>query len=332
MLTLLQWQNTRRVDHANLGKFHPRFRAFDPNRRPNLKTFDDLVQRYETSTKDFDRVNILGDILGAAATFLADNKYEAHRYLDAVRTLRTAAIGELRDKFPKKGIEIANDIESVAKGRTLSSKEIHINVYYLDQVGATPDLNGVEKIIKDQIDNANNSGSFQNAELQIVRTNAKAALISTAANNRPVLHEGKLHEGGLGGGLLIEALNAIPGEGVDVVFLEKYEKDDVQGYTFQMSKEWDNSVNPKHQSTISPARPIVTVRTTAVAGGNKTHSTTLMHEICHAVSGNGDHSQDGDNLMADGGERAKKGVKNDLSLGQIGWYRNNDRVKDKGKG
>lgn len=334
MLTFLQWQSTRRVDHGavNLGfkSFHPRVRSRDPHQRPDLKTFDQLVRDYNApGIKEFAQVTILGEIVGQAAKFLTDNKYEARRYLDAVRTLRTAAIEELRSKFPTKGIEIASDIERAAKGSTLSSKEIYINVYYLDKVGAKPDLRGIDKIIDQQIDNANNSGAFQDAEIKIVRKNANATLISKGALDRPILDKGGLREGEKGGGLLVEALKAFPSDGVDVVFLEKYEKDDVQGYTFQTAKEWDNSLSPTHQTTISPARPIVTVRTTPVAGGNATHPTTLLHEICHAVSGNGEHCPDGDNLMADGVERAKKSVKNDLSLGQIGWYRNNKWVSDK---
>jgi hypothetical protein len=82
MLTFLQWQNTRRVDHVtvNLGfkSFHPRVRSRDTHQRPDLKTFDQLVRAYDTpGIKEFAQVTILGEIVGQAARFLTDNRMRA---------------------------------------------------------------------------------------------------------------------------------------------------------------------------------------------------------------------------------------------------------------
>ena len=66
------------------------------------------------------------------------------------------------------------------------------------------------------------------------------------------------------------------------------------------------TVNPR------PNRPYVAVSEVAVAVG--TYPTTLVHELCHVLTGSGDHSVDANNLMADGNIR--NGV-NQLTFGQI---------------
>jgi hypothetical protein len=125
---------------------------------------------------------------------------------------------------------------------------------------------------------------------------------------------GKLQDSTTGGDRLITALNAIGGAGVDVVFLQEYDQNDIQGRAFRVGQNYNG---------FSPNRPIVTARTTPAVGGAPTHPTTLLHEICHAISSNGDHIQDPDNLMANG---AIRNGRNLLSSGQIGWYRNNGWV------
>jgi hypothetical protein len=325
MLTFAQWQHTRRVDLVNIPivNFHPRFRSRNPNQRPDLKIFDPLVQGYSAAATELDRVIILGDILDLAAAFLANNQGGAQRYLQAVQTLQIAANHDLTQKFGGSANAIRQDIVAAANAQGLAQKTIRINVYYLDAVGANPNLGPIDAIINTQITSANTSQAFQTARLNVVRINANAALISETAAHESILlthppapqnMAGKLQDSTTGGDRLITALNAIGGAGVDVVFLQEYDQNDIQGRAFRVGQNYNG---------FSPNRPIVTARTTPAVGGAPTHPTTLLHEICHAISSNGDHIQDPDNLMANG---AIRNGRNLLSSGQIGWYRNNGWV------
>ena len=323
MLTFAQWQDTRRVDHVNIPivNFHPRFRVRDPNLQPDLKIFDPLVQGYATAKLELDQVIILGDILDLTAAFLANYKSGADRYQKAVETLQKAAESDLRQRLTTRSADIQKDIVAAANGQMLAPKTININVYYLGAVGPPKaDLVAIDAIINRQIVDANSSAAFQMAQLQIFRKNANATFISETPDHQSILltdppaknMAGKLQDSSTGGQALISALNAKGGEGVDVVFLQEYDQNDIQGRTFRAGQ--------KYPGGLSPNRPIVTARTTPAAGGGPTHSTTLLHEICHAISGNPDHIQDPDNLMASGSVRTGRNL---LSSGQIGWYRNN---------
>jgi len=322
MLTFAQWQDTRRVDNVTIPilNFHPRYRARNPNTRPDLKIFDPLVQGYAAAPTELDRVIILGDILDLAAAFLANNAGGVQRYLTAVQTLQTAANTDLTQKFPTNANAVRQDIIAAANGQALAAKTIRINVFYLDVVGANPNLVPIDTIVNQQINTANISAAFQGAHLTINRLNANATLISETAAHESILlthppapqnMAGKLQDSTTGGDRLITLLNATNGAGVDVVFLQEYDQNDIQGRAFRVGQNYNG---------FSPTRPIVTMRTTPAVGGNATHGTTLLHEICHAISGNGDHAQDANNLMASG---AIRNGRNELASGQIGWYRNN---------
>ena len=75
MLTSVQWESARQVDHLSLPSFsfrrgfymaHPRYR--DPNNRPDLKFLDAWVTQFNTANNDFDRITALGSIIGATTT------------------------------------------------------------------------------------------------------------------------------------------------------------------------------------------------------------------------------------------------------------------------
>lgn len=322
MLSVAQWQDARRVDHLNIPvlNFNPRFRARNPNLRPDLKMFDPLVQDYAGAATELDRVIILGDIMDLTTGFLGNNPAVANRYLQAVQTLQNAAIQDLNLKFPATANAIRQDIVGVSNGQPLAQKNININVYYIDVVGANPVLLPIDNAINQQITTANNSPAFQAARITVHRTNGVATLISeTAAHESilltsppaPVNMAGKLQDSTDGGTRLITVLNAAGGAGVNVVFLDEYDQNDIQGRAFRVGQNYNGA---------SPTRPIVTVKLTPAVGGNATHGTTLLHELCHAISSNGDHIQEPDNLMAAG---AVRNGRNQLRCGQIGWYRNN---------
>lgn len=325
MLTFPQWQDTRRVDNVTIPilNFHPRYRARNPNARPDLKIFDPLVQGYAAAPTELDRVIILGDILDLAAAFLANNAGGAQRYLTAVQTLQTAANQDLTQKFPTTANAIRQDIIAAANGQALGQKTIRINVYYIDVVGANPNLVPIDVIVNQQITTANTSPAFQAAHLTITRLNANATLITETAAHESLLltnppapptMAGKFQDSTTGGDRLMTLLNANGGAGVDVVFLQEYDQNDIQGRAFRVGQAYNG---------VSCNRPIVTMRTTPAVGGGATHATTLLHEICHAIAGNGDHVTDPSNLMASGGIRNGR---NELASGQIGWYRNNPWV------
>src|SRR5271166_3257801 len=153
MLSLAQWQAARRVDHIEvpLLNFHPRYRALNANNRPDLKIFDPLVQGYAAATTELERVIVLGDILDLAAAFLANNNAALQRYLTPVQTLQTAANQDLNQKFPGTANAIRQDIIAAANGRALGPKTLSVNVYYIDAVGANPNLAAIDLIVNAQI-------------------------------------------------------------------------------------------------------------------------------------------------------------------------------------
>lgn len=325
MFTLAQWQNTRRVDHVNIPviNLHPRFRARQQGQHPDLKMFDPLVQSYAAAATELDRIIVLGDVLDLTAAFLGSTPAPANRYLQAVQALQASALQDLTVKLHGNANAVQTDIVSAANGRALSPKHIQINVYYLAPMGANPALGPVDVDVNQQITTANNSPAFLSAGITVNRTNATATLITNTAANESILlthppapanMAGKLQDSADGGTRLINVLNAGGGAGVDVVFLDEYDQNDIQGRAFRVGQTYGGA---------SPTRPIVTLRRTPAVGGGATHATTLLHELCHAISGNGDHIQDADNLMAAGSVRNGR---NQLRNGQIGWYRNNPWV------
>lgn len=323
MLTFAQWQNVRRVDHITIPvlNLHPRFR--NPNNRPDLKMFDPLVQSYAAAMTELDRVIILGDILDMTTAFIGNNVVAGNRYFQAAQTLQNSAFQDLTQKLPGTANAVRQDIIAAANGQPLNQKTININVYYIDVVGVNPNLGPIDADINQQITTANNSPAFHAARLIIHRLNPNAIVISETAAHESILlthppaplnMAGKLQDSTDGGTRLITVMNAAGGVGVNVVFLEEYDQNDIQGRAYRVGQNY-NGANPTH--------PIVTVRRTPAVGGNATHGTTLLHEMCHAISSNGDHIQDPYNLMASG---AVRNGQNRLGFGQIGWYRNNPWV------
>jgi hypothetical protein len=324
MLTMPQWIDSRRVDHVNIPilNLNPRYRAFNPGQRPDLKMFDVLVQSFTTAQTEVDKVNALADIIDLSTAFLTNNPSE-NRYLQPVQALQNSAVQDLNAKFSLRANAMKQDIVAAANGQALAAKQINLNVYYLVPVGSNPALGPVDTTINQHIATANGSPAFQSASLTVNRVNAVATLISQDPKGRsiiltsppaPVNLAGKLQDATQGGASLIDALAAIPGTGVDVVYLDDYDADDIQGRTLRTGQDYYGS---------TPVRPIVTIRLTPAVGGAATFTTTLLHELGHAISGNGEHITDANNLMSAGS--ARNGF-NQLKLGQIAWYRNNPHV------
>ena len=287
--------------------------------------FDPLVQAHAGAATQLDRVIALGDIIDLTTSFLT-NFAGANRYTQAVQALQNAAVQDLNAAFPGTAAQIRQDIVATANGQVLAQKQVQLNVFYLVVVGANPVLAPIDTIINTHITNANNSKAFQDARLVVNRVNAVATLISQTAGGHSILltsppapnnMAGKLQDSWDGGERVITVCNASNAAGrVHIVYLDDYDQNDIQGRTFQAGKGYPPG------NTV-PAKPIVTVRLTPAVGGGPTHATTLLHELGHALSSNGEHIQSPDNLMAAGAVR--NGV-NGLSPAQIGWYRNNPWV------
>lgn len=330
MLSLAQWKTSRRVDHVNIPgiPWHPRYRGRNTI-RPDLKMFDPFVQRHETCVNPVDRVNALGEIIDLATGFLSisNDPTVLARYLAPVQALRAAAIQDLRARVGTAYVDGASrDIIALANGGALTPKRIPVNLFWVAPRGAPPDaarLGAITTAIAAQVTAANQCAGYRAAMLTVVPAAAAPRVLSEspaheslllAGDQVPVAMRGRFQEAGRGGVRLIQTLNTIPGTGVDVVFVERMEADDVQGFTFRTSK------GHPLDGAVQPERPIVLVRETPAAGGAGTHPTTLAHELCHAISDEGEHSADPKNLMSAGS--ARDGT-NALGPGQIGWYRNN---------
>ena len=88
MLTLVQWKQTRRVDHLNIVGFHPRHRDGTPHN--DLKFFDALVNRFWAATNRFDQITVLGEIIEQVEDFITVGGRPL-RYRDAARALGASA-------------------------------------------------------------------------------------------------------------------------------------------------------------------------------------------------------------------------------------------------
>lgn len=319
MMTIPAWKALRRVDHLDLGLFHPRFRARNANTRPDLKVFDPMLMRLIAAQNDYDRVVQLGDIIAAASNLIAGMAVHPQRYQNPVTALLADAVNDMNQICGVAGAaQRDQDIVNMSNNIPLVQKTVSINTYFIAAVGANAP-GGIDQLIDDHIDEANHLPGYISAGLRVARTNAHVNLI-TQHNNQSILptngpDTGKFQEGKRSIFDLIQYMNARGGNGasVDVMYVDELSADDVQGFTARTGPTAVYSgVKPAH-------RPIVFVRRTPspIAVIN-TYDTTLAHELGHALSDSGAHSLDPLDLMSSGAIRQ---MANNLSLGAKAWYR-----------
>lgn len=278
-MTVAQWMNARRVDHATLLGFHPRVRGQAAG-APNLKVFDADVAAFAAADNDFDRVSALERIIRQARVHLnvpANNALR--RYTAAINALYQSASLELGQICgaayqPSRNIDLA----ALAAHNALAPRNLSLNVFYLAPVGAAPAVGPIDAVINNHIQNANNAAGYQAANITFARTNPAATVAAqTAAGDSlllpaipavPVAHQGAFADGGVGGPRLITYCNASGGaaNSIDVVYLDRYDQPDVQGRTFRAGANYNGAV---------PARSIVTVTLNPPPGGAATYPTTL---------------------------------------------------------
>jgi hypothetical protein len=215
------------------------------------------------------------------------------------------------------------DLVNLYRGTPLAHKNINLNVFYLAPIGAAPAVAGIDAVINNHIASANAAAGYIRAGITFTRTNPAATVATQNAAGQslllpvtpevPVARQGNFADGGIGATRLIAYCNASGGQArsIDVVYLDHYDQDDVQGRTFRAGADYNGATS---------TRPIVTVTLNPPAGGVATYPTTLAHELGHALTGDPDHSADGSILMAGGANRT---AANTLTDGQIAWFRNN---------
>ena len=325
MMTLAVWQNTRRVDHLDILGSQPRWRDL-PSAQANLKGFDADVTAFGTANNNFDKVTVLGRLLQSTRAYLAlPAGTVPARYTNAVNALDMAVQNDL-NQICGGAYQPPRTADIVALGGALPAlapKNVSLNIFYLVPVGAAPVVGPIDVIINAHIANANNAAGYQRAGINFARTNPAATVVSqTAAGDSillpavlavPAHLQGKFADGGNGGPRLITYCNASAGaaNSIDVVYLDHYDQNDVQGRTFRAGKDYGG---------VTPTRPIVTVTLNPPAAGVATQPTTLAHELGHALTSDADHSLDANCLMAGG---AIRNAADTLSDGLVGWFRNN---------
>ena len=328
MITLAQWENTRRVDHVSLpGGLNPRFRGNAGPGPQNLKGLDQFVQAYANvhGQDDWAKIGALAQIVQEGLAHVAAAQGQVNqRYVTAAQTLVNSANADLNllCGAPFQANR-TTDLIALRANTPLVQRTVRLNVYYLAPIGANPVVGPVDQVINQHIMNANQLACYQRARITFQRVNAVATVARQTASGGSILlpavtavplnQRGKFADGGMGGQRLVEYLNA-SGAGAntaDVVYLDDYEtaQNDVQGRAYRTN-----------DMTLAPNRPIVTVTLNPPVGGAGTYPTTLAHELGHAITGCPAHIQDGNNLMSGGSIR--NGT-NNLSDGQIAWFRNN---------
>ena len=321
MMTFAQWQVTRRVDHLTIGQYNPRFRRSGYN----LKSFDADVLGYQNANNDFDRITFLGRIIQGAQPFLDLNAQNIpQRYRTAVQLLFQSASLEVNLVCGAVHQPLfLFTLHTIRKLHALLTKNVSLNIFYIAPIGTAPVLAPIDLIINSHITAANTSTGYQQAGLAFVRTNPVAIVATQTAQNNslllaahaavPAAQQGKFADGGVGGPRLRSYCNASKGSAnsIDVVYVDAFDQQDVQGRTFRAGVAYNG---------VAAIRPIVIIRLTAVAGGAATHSTTLAHELGHALTSSPHHSSDTNNLMSSGNIRNGN---NWLTDGQVAWFRNN---------
>ena len=327
MMTLAQWENTRRVDHVQLpGGLNPRFRGNAGPGLQNLKGLDQFVQAYAQvqGQDDWAKVGSLAQIAQEALAHIAAAQGQVNqRYIAAAQALLASANADLNlicgAQFQPNRTA---DLVALRANRPLGQRTVRLNVYYLAPIGANPNVAPIDQIINQHITNANQLACYQRASITFQRVNAVATVATQTATGGSILlpattavplnQQGKFADGGMGGQRLVEYTNAsgAAANTMDVVYLDNYEtaQNDVQGRAYRTN-----------DPTLTPNRPIVTITLNPPAGGAATYPTTLAHELGHAITGCPAHIQDANNLMSAGSMR--NGT-NRLSDGQVAWLRN----------
>jgi hypothetical protein len=326
MMTLHQWENTRRVDHISLpGGLNPRFRGNAGPGPQNLKGLDAFVQACAQAQDDWMRVQALSSVVQQAAAQSAAALGQVNqRYVTAVQALLNSAQTDL-NLLCGAGSQLnrTTDLVALHANNPLVQRTVHLNVYYLAPLGANPNVAPIDAIINQHITNANQLGCYQTANITFQRVNAAAVVATQTAGAASILlpavaavplhNQGKFADGGVGGQRLVEYMDAsgAAAHTVDIVYLDNYEtaQNDVQGRAYRTN-----------DPTLAPNRPIVTITLNPPAGGAATYPTTLAHELGHALTGCPVHIGDPNNLMSAGSVRNGADT---LSHGQIGWLRNN---------
>lgn len=324
MLSINEWKNIRRVDHVNLGVFHPRHRTQTAGVAP-MDAFDVNVAAYPAATNNFDKVTLLGAIIRRARVdyLTAPVGTIPQRYLDAVQRLYASAVQDMNQICGVLGhSHRLLDLEKIGRGTPLPGKIVTLNVFFIAPIGAAPVIGPIDATIDNHINHANLAAGFAAANLSFVRSNAVAQVISATAAGESILlpsitavpahMQGKFADGAAGGERLIEFLNNSGGaaKSIDIVYLDHYDQADVQGRTFRAGADYGSK---------SAARPIVTVTLNPPADGAATYPTTLAHELGHAITGEPGHSTAPDNLMAGGSIRMGT---DRLPDGLRAWFRN----------
>ncbi|MGH7460715.1 MAG: hypothetical protein ACREMA_06760 [Longimicrobiales bacterium] len=329
MLSLVQWQNVRRVDHVDLGPASIRFRGVAAG-LTNLKIYDGDVAAYPAAANDFDRVTILGRIVQQTRSYLnLPAGTVSQRYVNAVNALMQSALQDLTLICGGAYQATRNaDLLRLAQNGALAPKTITVNVLYLAPIGAVPNVIPIDATINQHIAQANANGGYQRAGISVVRANAAAVVATQTAAGQSILlpagggvpanQVGRFADGGEGGRRLITYCNAraLAPSSIDLAYLDNYEQqqNDVQGRTYRVG---DTSVG------IASNRPIVCVTLNPPAAGNATYPTTVAHELMHALTGCPTHSGDVNNLIAVGSTR---NMNANITDGQIAWMRNNPWV------
>ena len=202
-------------------------------------------------TTELERVIILGDILDLAAAFLATNNAAVQRYLTPVQTLQTAADQDLK---PEVSCELPTPFGRTSLPRPTAirwaPKTVGVNVYYLDEIRANPNLAAIDTIVNPQISTASISPAFQGAQV-VNRTNANATLISETAAHEWILltnppappnMAGKLQDSTTGSKPMMTVLNAAVRRGRGRGVLPEYDQNDIQGRAFRVGQKYNGIV------------------------------------------------------------------------------------------
>ena len=326
MMTLPQWQHTRRVDHVSVPSVslsqgfrlaHPRVRSSPGGL--DLKMFDADVAAFARATNNVDRVGILGRIIECSSAFLALPLAAApQRYRQAVHALYQSAQLEMNQICGGAVYQPlrTQDLVMATHQTVLPPKTVHLNIFYLAPIGTIPLVGPIDRTINTHIAQANTCPGFQVAGLTWQRNNPAAQVVTQSPTGQPILNpaNGQFSDGSTGGERLIaycERFVPPSATSIDIVCVEHYDQADVQGRTLRSGHDYNGSI---------PRRPIVTITMNPPGRGALTYPTTLAHELGHALTGEPAHSADPNNLMAEG---ANRNGRNHLTPGQIGWFRQN---------
>ncbi|HVR87905.1 MAG TPA: hypothetical protein VMU54_26540, partial [Planctomycetota bacterium] len=285
MMTLDQWKTTRRVDHEQLVFLG---HVFNRRMRPrpdyaDLKVFDDDVLRFHLSQAKFDKIGYLGDIIADTDRFLANAPKDLEgRYLNAVRALQASAKDELTDLCGATSPPdaMAQDIIALGRAKALTPKAATLKVYSCLPSGSTLSTSSIDARINSHLVSANQL--FDAAGVQASRINATAIPIPATFNDRPFLTNGRFDEVRESAFVLVKYCNSQGGAAaIHVVYVDRFADDDVQGFTCRRGKIYSGA---------TADRPIVVVTLTPPVAGAGTYTTTLAHELTHALTSEGTHA------------------------------------------